>query len=76
MTGAVVAQLRARKLPKPEVAKAIRLGAGATQEACAAELGVTRVTYARWEGGKRTPRGALREAYAKQLAELAREVAQ
>jgi DNA-binding transcriptional regulator YiaG len=61
-------------LPPPAMAKAIREAAGVSQVRLAAELGVHRMTIARWEQGTRTPTGASRASYAAVLAEL-REVA-
>lgn len=63
--------LRASMLPAPEAAAAIRQAAGATQDDVAAELGVHRVTVARWENATRRPQGELRERYARLLDELA-----
>jgi transcriptional regulator with XRE-family HTH domain len=60
----------ARKLPPPSMARAIRLAADVSQERIAAELGVHRVTIARWEMGTRRPRGQLRIAYADLLQQL------
>ncbi len=48
-------------LPPPAVARAVREAAGVTQDRMAEELGVHRVTIARWEqDGGRSPRGELR----------------
>ena len=67
-----------RRLPPPAMAAAIRRAAGVSQARLAAELGVDRVTVARWERAgaswSRTPRGELRRRYAELLAELEREV--
>jgi DNA-binding transcriptional regulator YiaG len=60
----------ARRLPAPTMARAIRIAADVSQERIAAELGVHRVTVARWEAGARRPRGQLRLRYAGLLAEL------
>jgi transcriptional regulator with XRE-family HTH domain len=58
-------------LPPPAVARAIREAAGVTQERMAEELGVHRVTVARWEQTSgRSPRGELRARYARLLREL------
>ena len=68
----LVEQVRtARALPSPEMARAIRKAAHTSQVRLAEELGVHRMTVARWEAGTRRPRGALRAAYASLLAELA-----
>ena len=66
--------LHARRLPPPSVAKAVRREAGVSQGRVASELGVHRVTVARWEMGTRAPRGIIRLAYADLLEELQREV--
>ena len=63
-----------RRLPIPAVAREIRRAAHVSQDAVACELGVHRVTVARWETGTRSPRGPLRLAYAKLLSDLQREV--
>ncbi|GAA4682226.1 helix-turn-helix domain-containing protein [Phytohabitans rumicis] len=68
----VRAQLR---LPSPEVARSIRQDAGVTQTRLGAELGVHRVTVARWEAGKRRPTGQQRVAYATLLDQLRNAVA-
>lgn len=61
---------RARTLPPPAVAAAIRRSAGVTQARLADELGVHRMTVHRWESGERHPRGTRRAAYAQLLADL------
>ena len=66
--------LKSRRLPPPSIARAIRSEAGVSQARMAAELGVHRVTVARWESGARVPRGAVRLSYAKVLDELRNEV--
>jgi transcriptional regulator with XRE-family HTH domain len=71
MTALVDQARAARRLPSPAGAKAIRLGVGVTQQQLADELGVDRVTVARWESGKRTPRGELRLRYIAVLETLA-----
>lgn len=60
----------ARRLPSPAMARAIRAAAGVSQARLAAELGVQRVTVARWEAGKRRPRGELLAAYVELLEGL------
>lgn len=62
----------ARRLPAPAGRRAIRLAVGATQQQVADELGIDRVTIARWELGLREPRGALRLRYLALLDELRR----
>ena len=70
----LVEELRARRLPPLEQRRSIRRDAGVSQERLARELGVHRVTVARWELG-RDPRGRLRERYLDLLAALQAEVA-
>jgi DNA-binding transcriptional regulator YiaG len=71
----VRAQLQAKlRLPSPAMCRAIRLAAGVSQERIARELGVHRVTVARWELGARRPRTRRAAAYAALLEELRREV--
>jgi DNA-binding transcriptional regulator YiaG len=65
----------ARRLPPPAIARAIRDEAAVSQQAIADELGVNRVTVARWELGERTPGGELRLRYIKLLDELREAVA-
>lgn len=45
-----------------------------SQDRLAAELGVHRVTVARWESGERRPRAEMRRRYADLLAALEREM--
>lgn len=68
----LVEQVRASKVFSPAIAKTIRLTAGVSQERLAEELGVHRVTIARWEDGSRTPRGPLLIGYLELLRELQR----
>jgi DNA-binding transcriptional regulator YiaG len=75
LTGGLVDEVRrARTLPKPATAKMIRVAAGVSQTRLGAELGVHRITVARWEDGSRTPRGSIRAAYSDLLNQL-RELA-
>jgi transcriptional regulator with XRE-family HTH domain len=67
------ARRQARRLPPPDLAKAIRAAAGVSQQRLADELGVHRVSVARWELGQRRPRGRLLHAYADLLDALQRE---
>jgi DNA-binding XRE family transcriptional regulator len=60
----------ARRLPPPSIARAVRDAAGVSQAQLADELGVHRVTVARWELEERSPRGELRLRYATLLEEL------
>jgi DNA-binding transcriptional regulator YiaG len=63
-----------QRLPAPRLAAAIRVAAGVTQGRLAEELGVHRVSVARWESGARKPRGKMRAAYARVLEDLKREL--
>lgn len=65
----------ARRLPAPALARMIRISAGVSQDRMAKELGVHRVTIARWESGERTPRGLTRVRYAELLEQLHQAVA-
>jgi transcriptional regulator with XRE-family HTH domain len=73
----LVAEVKdALSLPPPPVARAIRESAHVTQERMAEELGVHRVTLARWEqDGGRSPRGELRARYARLLRDLQQAIA-
>jgi transcriptional regulator with XRE-family HTH domain len=73
---ALVAEVRlARQLPSPRIAKLIREEAGVSQQRLADELGVNRVTVARWELGLRRPRGSHLERYSELLDALRAELA-
>jgi transcriptional regulator with XRE-family HTH domain len=63
-----------KNLPKPARARAVRAAAGVSQARMADELGVHRVTLARWESGKWTPRGDSRVAYAQLIEALRLEI--
>jgi transcriptional regulator with XRE-family HTH domain len=65
---------RERQLPPPRVLKLIRQTAGVSQARVAKELGVGRVSVARYELGLRKPRGALLERYLGLLESLQAEV--
>lgn len=66
----VIDEARARRLTSPALSRAIREAHGLSQEAIAAELGVDRVSVARWEAAERRPRGPLLIAYAELLRSL------
>jgi transcriptional regulator with XRE-family HTH domain len=66
----LVAEVIDRRLPPPMLCRAIRREAGVTQDRVASELGVNRVSVARWEGGSRRPRGEVRGRYAQLLRDL------
>lgn len=75
MSQSLIDEVRARRpLPAPRVARAIREAAGVSQIRLAQELGVHRMTIARWENGSRSPRAGQRQAYAA-LLEALREAA-
>ena len=59
-----------RRLPVPAMRRYIRLAAELTQQDVAESLGVDRVTVARWESGRRTPRGQLLLDYLDLLDEM------
>ena len=67
----LIEEVRARRLPPRQVARAIRVAAGVTQGRMATELGLHRVTVARWEAGAQVPTGEARERYAHLLERLA-----
>jgi len=73
MTQLVEEVRQARRLPPPQLAKAIREAAGVSQQRLADELGVHRVSVARWELGQRRPRGQLLTAYTALLDALRQE---
>jgi transcriptional regulator with XRE-family HTH domain len=71
MAGKLLREVRERRrVPSPALARAVREAAGVSQARLAAELGVDRVTVARWELGIRHPRGKRADAYAALLAQL------
>lgn len=71
MSQSLVEQVRARRpLPPPRMARAIREAAGVSQTRLAQELGVDRMTVARWENGSRSPSAAHREPYGALLTAL------
>jgi transcriptional regulator with XRE-family HTH domain len=57
-----------RRLPPPQVRRALRLAAGFTLQDIADVLGVTRSAVHRWEIGTRAPRSANRIRYSEVLA--------
>ncbi|MDQ3326232.1 MAG: helix-turn-helix domain-containing protein [Actinomycetota bacterium] len=61
---------RRRRVPAPAVARAIRVEAGVSQQRLADEVGVHRMTVARWEAGERRPRGAMAARWAEVLDSL------
>lgn len=63
-----------RRLPAPKTLRLIREAAGVSQARVARELGVDRVTVARWELGLRSPRGELRRRYVELLITLREDV--
>jgi DNA-binding transcriptional regulator YiaG len=70
---ALAERIRTRRAaPPPALWGPIRKASGVTQADLAVELGVHRVTVARWEARTRVPRGELLEAYLALLEELRR----
>jgi DNA-binding transcriptional regulator YiaG len=61
---------RRRELPSPDVRRALRQVAGASQSDIAEVVGVTRQAVQYWEAGTRTPRGANLERYVAVLQAL------
>ncbi len=59
-----------RRLPSPEVRRALRVDAGVSQEDIARAVGVRRETVSKWETGQRTPRGQLLIDYVEALRAL------
>lgn len=59
-----------KRMPPPQLARAIRTAAGVSQTRLAAELGVHPVTVARWEAGTRRPVGDLKRRYVALLGQL------
>lgn len=59
-----------RDLPQPQMRRALRLAAGATQSEIASECGVDRASVSRWENGHRTPRGEHLVRYSAVLREF------
>ncbi|MGH3126258.1 MAG: helix-turn-helix domain-containing protein [Streptosporangiaceae bacterium] len=68
----LIDEVLARRLPAIRARRAIRLSASVPQVRMAAELGVHRSTFIRWENGIQEPRGDSAERYARLLAELQR----
>lgn len=67
--------VRRRRLPDPAVRRALRIGAGVSQQELADVLGIDRASVCRYELGTRSPRGDLAARYAGLLRRLAREAA-
>lgn len=66
----LIEEVLARQLPPVDSRRAIRTAAGVSQTRMAAELGVHRLTFVRWENGTHEPRGDNRAHYATLLARL------
>jgi DNA-binding transcriptional regulator YiaG len=66
----LIEEVRSRQLPPLQLRRAIRVAAGVSQVRMAAELGVHRLTFVRWESGTHVPRGEHRAHYASLLSEL------
>ena len=67
---ALMNRVRVSRQLSPALAKAIRESVKVSQQEVADELGVHRVTVARWELGARRPRGRLLTAYTQLLRQL------
>jgi len=72
---ALIEEVRQARRFRPQLAKAIRDAAGVSQQRLADELGVDRVTVARWELGQRQPHGELLIRYMALLDGLSAEFA-
>lgn len=59
-----------RRLPSPQMRRAIRISSGLSAAELAGLMGVTRQAVSKWERGDRTPRGSHLEAYVAVLDEL------
>lgn len=69
----LIDQAKARRLlPPPGARREIRIAAGISQTAMAAELDVHRATLVRWEDGTHEPRGESVIRYASLLDRLRR----
>jgi DNA-binding transcriptional regulator YiaG len=68
----VLARAASKHVPLPSLAarRALRLSAQLTEEELAKLVGVNRVSVARWELGRREPRGDVRQRYAEVLKGL------
>jgi transcriptional regulator with XRE-family HTH domain len=61
-----------RRLPPPQVRRALRLAAGASQADVGEVVGVTRQSVSLWEAGSRTPRGRNLDVYLEVLQTFSR----
>ena len=68
--GSLLDEVRDRRYLARLPGRAIREAAGVSQQRLASELGVHRISVARWEAGDRQPRGELRRRYVKLLRDL------
>jgi DNA-binding XRE family transcriptional regulator len=68
----LIDEVQAQRLPPVRMRRVIRLAARVSQVRMAAELGVHRLTFVRWENGTHEPRDGNRERYARLLADLQR----
>ncbi len=66
---------RRKRLPSPDICRAIREQAGLRQSELADALGVSKAAVSRWEGGSRQPQGELRERYVAAIGKLSEAVA-
>jgi transcriptional regulator with XRE-family HTH domain len=75
MSGLMERVKASRRLPPPEVRRAIRRSARVSQQDLADELGVHRCMVARYESGVRRPSGRVLLDYVRLLDELREAVA-
>jgi transcriptional regulator with XRE-family HTH domain len=69
----VLERAHATRLPTPEGRRALRIAARLTQSDVGEAIGVDRASVARYEAGRRSPRGDVRRRYAELLERLAGE---
>ena len=72
---ALAEEVRAAKLPPVSERRSVRDAAGVTVREAAAAIGVSPMTFLRWEHGEATPRRRHAAAYASLLAALRDAVA-
>lgn len=60
-----------RRLPTPQMRRALRVSSGLSAAEVAVTLGVTRQAISRWERGEREPRGPQLSAYVAVLDAIA-----
>ena len=70
MPSTLIDEIRLRRLLESGAAKALRLGAGVSLRAVAADARVAPSTVSRWERGLRSPRGQGAHRYLRTLDRL------